>query len=154
MPSERNRLIEGMLAHYPFVLKNFRTYFRNIYRRKILRTNVVTPYSAIFYATHKCNLDCTYCTQKNPEVFSEELDTERTIEIFRRIRKDVDTLLITGGECLMRKDIEELVRAAKPVERVVVDVTRQVIPVRATRQVLHARGRRRGLPGRRPRAGD
>ena len=113
MASERNRLIEGMLAHYPFVLKNFRTYFSNIYRRKVLRTNVVTPYSAIFYATHKCNLDCTYCTQKNPEVFSEELDTERTIEIFRRIRKDVDTLLITGGECLMRKDIEELIRAAK-----------------------------------------
>ena len=105
MASERNRLIEGMLAHYPFVLKNFGTYFSNIYRRKILRTNVVAPYSAIFYATHKCNLDCTYCTQKNPEVFSEELDTERTIEIFRRIRKDVDTLLITGGECLMRKDI-------------------------------------------------
>ena len=113
MASARNRLVEGMLAHYPFVLKNFRTYFSNIYRRKILRTNVVAPYSAIFYATHKCNLDCTYCTQKNPEVFSEELDTERTIEIFRRIRKDVDTLLITGGECLMRKDIEELVRAAK-----------------------------------------
>jgi MoaA/NifB/PqqE/SkfB family radical SAM enzyme len=113
MASERNRLIEGMLAHYPFVLKNFRTYFSNIYRRKILRTNAVTPYSAIFYATHKCNLDCTYCTQKNPEVFSEELDTARTIKIFRRIRKDVDTLLITGGECLMRKDIEELVRAAK-----------------------------------------
>ena len=104
-----------MLAHYPFVLKNFRTYFSNIYRRKILRTNEVAPYSAIFYATHKCNLDCTYCTQKNPEVFSEELDTAQTIEIFRRIRKDVDTLLITGGECLilMRKDIEELVRAAK-----------------------------------------
>jgi hypothetical protein len=31
MASERNRLIEGMLAHYPFVLKNFRTYFTNIY---------------------------------------------------------------------------------------------------------------------------
>lgn len=113
MASERNQLIKGMLAHYPFVLKNFRTYFSNIYRRKVLGSTVVTPYSAIFYATHKCNLDCTYCTQKNPEVFSEELDTERTIEIFRRIRKDVDTLLITGGECLMRRDIEELVRAAK-----------------------------------------
>ncbi len=102
-----------MLSDYPFVLKNVRTYFSNWYRRNILGTTVVTPYSAIFYATHKCNLDCSYCTQKNPEVFSDELDTASTIRLFHNIRKDVDTLLITGGECLMRKDIEELVRAAK-----------------------------------------
>ncbi|MEZ5363833.1 MAG: hypothetical protein R2748_16210 [Bryobacterales bacterium] len=50
--------------------------------------------------------------QKNPEVF-EEVDTEATMRIFANIRKDVDTLLITGGECLMRGDIEELVRRAK-----------------------------------------
>jgi MoaA/NifB/PqqE/SkfB family radical SAM enzyme len=102
-----------MLEHYPFVLKNFSAYFRNLYRRRILKTTVVAPYSAIFYATHKCNLDCSYCTQKNPEVFSDELDTATTIELFRKIRKDVDTILITGGECLMRPDIEELVRAAR-----------------------------------------
>ena len=109
----KHRLVTGMLAHYPFILKNFDAYFRNLWRRKVRRVSVVTPYSAVFYATHKCNLDCFYCTQKNPEVFSEEVDTARTIEIFRNIRKDVDTLLITGGECLMRPDIEELVRAAK-----------------------------------------
>jgi MoaA/NifB/PqqE/SkfB family radical SAM enzyme len=114
MPAAGKRhLVKGMLAQYPFVLKNFRAYFGNLWRRNVLRTTIVTPYSAIFYATHKCNLDCSYCTQKNPEVFSQELDTESTIEIFRNIRKDVDTLLITGGECLMRPDIEELVRAAK-----------------------------------------
>jgi len=111
--SERHHLIKGMLAHYPFILKNFRAYFGNLYRRKVLRSTVVTPYSAIFYATHKCNLDCSYCTQKEPEVFSEEVDTQQTIQLLRNIRKDVDTLLITGGECLMRPDIEELVHAAK-----------------------------------------
>jgi MoaA/NifB/PqqE/SkfB family radical SAM enzyme len=113
MPADRQRLIQGMLQHYPFVLKNFKAYFRNLYRRGVVGTSVVTPYSAIFYATHKCNLDCSYCNQKNPEVFSEELDTPRTIELFRRIRRDVDTILITGGECLMRPDIEELVEAAR-----------------------------------------
>ncbi|MEZ5367388.1 MAG: radical SAM protein, partial [Bryobacterales bacterium] len=88
-------------------------YFGNLWRRKVMGSSVVTPYSAVFYATHKCNLDCSYCTQKNPEVFSEEVDTEATMRIFANIRKDVDTLLITGGECLMRGDIEELVRRAK-----------------------------------------
>ena len=111
--SATHRLVTGMLAHYPFILKNFRAYFGNLWRRNVLRTRVVTPYSAVFYATHKCNLDCSYCTQKNPEVFSDELSTADTIQVFKNIRKDVDTLLITGGECLMRPDIEELVRAAK-----------------------------------------
>jgi MoaA/NifB/PqqE/SkfB family radical SAM enzyme len=111
--NQQHRLIQGMLQHYPFVIKNFKAYFSNLYRRKVLRTTVVTPYSAIFYATHKCNLDCHYCTQKNPEVFSDELDTATTIELFRKIRKDVDTMVITGGECLMRPDIEELIRAAR-----------------------------------------
>ena len=113
MQLTRHRLIEGMLRHYPFVVKNFRAYFGNLYRRNVRKTTLVTPYSAIFYATHKCNLDCSYCNQKNPEVFSEEVDTETTIRIFRAIRKDVDTMLITGGECLMRPDIDELVRAAR-----------------------------------------
>ncbi|MEX2300179.1 MAG: radical SAM protein [Bryobacterales bacterium] len=113
MAADRQRLIRGMIEHYPFVLKNFKAYFRNLYRRGVRGTSVVTPYSAIFYATHKCNLDCSYCNQKNPEVFSEELDTPRTIELFRRIRRDVDTILITGGECLMRPDIEELIEAAR-----------------------------------------
>ena len=70
-----------MLQHYPFVIKNFKAYTKNLYRRHSLAFDrVVTPFSAIFYATHKCNLDCSYCTQKNPEVFSEELDTETTIQ--------------------------------------------------------------------------
>ncbi len=107
------RLVRGMLAQAPFVLKNFRAYFGNLWRRNVLRTRIVVPYSAVFYATHKCNLDCSYCTQKNPEVFSDELSTADTIRLFRNIRKDVDTLLVTGGECLLRPDIEELVRAAK-----------------------------------------
>ena len=102
-----------MLAHSPFVLKNFRAYAGNLFRRSVLRSTVVVPYSAVFYATHRCNLDCSYCTQKNPEVFSQELGTRRTIELFRNIRKDVDTLLITGGECTVRPDIEDLVVAAR-----------------------------------------
>ena len=106
-------LIRGMARYYPYALKNVRAYFSNLYRRRVRRTNVVQPYSAVFYATHKCNLDCTYCTQKNPEVFSEELDTEKTIRVLEVIRRGVDTILFTGGEPLIRPDIEELVRAAR-----------------------------------------
>ena len=102
-----------MIRYYPFVLKNFRAYWSNLYRRRIRRTAVVKPYSAVFYATHKCNLDCSYCTQKNPEVFSEELDTPKTIRVLHAIRRGVDTILFTGGEPLIRPDLEELVRVAR-----------------------------------------
>lgn len=111
-PSGRE-LLKGLLRQYPFVLKNFKLYFRNLYRREILKSTVVAPYAAVFYATHKCNLDCSYCTQKEPDVFSDELPTDRTIDLLRLIRRETDSILFTGGEPLLRPDIEELVRAAR-----------------------------------------
>ena len=47
----------------------------------MLRTNVVAPYAVTFYVTHKCNLTCSYCTQKEPDVFSEELPTAGDVAI-------------------------------------------------------------------------
>ncbi len=107
------KLLRGLLRHYPFVLKNFKHYFQNLYRRDVLHTDIVAPYAAVFYTTHKCNLECTYCTQKEPEVFSQELPTDRTVAIFRAIRRETDSILFTGGEPLLRADVEDLVEAAK-----------------------------------------
>jgi MoaA/NifB/PqqE/SkfB family radical SAM enzyme len=106
-------LLRGLLRHYPFVWKNFKHYFQNLYRRDIRHTNVVAPYAAILYVTHKCNLECTYCTQKEPDVFSDELPTGKTLELLRIIRKETDSILFTGGEPTLRDDIEELARAAR-----------------------------------------
>lgn len=107
------KLLRGLLDHYPFVLKNFKHYFQNLYRRNVRRTNVVAPYAAVLYVTHKCNLACTYCTQKEPDVFSQELPTGQTIELLRLIRRETDSILFTGGEPLLRNDIEELAREAR-----------------------------------------
>ena len=112
-PASGLRLLRGLLRHYPFVLKNFKHYFQNLYRREILRTDVVAPYAAVFYTTHKCNLECTYCTQKEPDVFSQELPTDTTIALLRTIRRETDSILFTGGEPLLRADVEDLVQAAK-----------------------------------------
>jgi MoaA/NifB/PqqE/SkfB family radical SAM enzyme len=105
--------VSGLVRQAPLVLKNFRLYFNNLYRRKLLRTNVVAPYAAIFYATHKCNLDCTYCTQKEPDVFSDELTTADTIRLLSIIRRDTDSIVFTGGEPTLRLDLEELLRVAR-----------------------------------------
>src|SRR5215469_15848369 len=66
----RIELIRGLVKQAPFVAKNFELYFRNGWRRHVLQTKVVAPYAVTFYVTHKCNLDCSYCTQKEPDVFS------------------------------------------------------------------------------------
>src|SRR5260221_1176233 len=112
LPSKRD-LLRGLVRHAPFVVKNFQLYFRNGWRRHVLRTKVVAPYAVTFYVTHKCNLACTYCTQKEPDVFSEELGTADTIQLLRRIRKESDSIVITGGEPTLRSDIEEIVAVAR-----------------------------------------
>src|SRR3981081_271236 len=111
-PSKRD-LLRGLVRQAPFVAKNFQLYFRNAWRRHVLRTKVVAPYAVTFYVTHKCNLACSYCTQKEPDVFSEELPTATTIGLLKRIRKETDSIVITGGEPTLRPDIEELVEAAR-----------------------------------------
>src|SRR5579863_10659158 len=107
------KIIAGLIAQAPFALKTFQLYFTNLYRRKILRTKIVAPYAVIFYATHKCNLACTYCTQKEPDVFSDELTTSDTLRLLSVIRRETDSIVFTGGEPTLRTDIEELIAAAR-----------------------------------------
>lgn len=106
-------LLKGLVRQAPEALKNFRLYFTNLYRRKVLRTNIVAPYAAIFYTTHKCNLACSYCTQKEPDVFSDELSTAETMRLLRIIRRETDSIVFTGGEPTLRPDLEELLEAAR-----------------------------------------
>src|SRR5437763_16103360 len=100
-PSTRD-LLQGLVRQAPFVAKNFQLYFRNAWRRRVLRTKVVAPYAVTFYVTHKCNLDCSYCTQKEPDVFSDELPTRQTIQLLKSIRKETDSIVITGDEPTLR----------------------------------------------------
>ena len=111
-PAKRE-ILRGLVRQAPFVAKNFQLYFRNAWRRNVTGTKVVAPYAVTFYVTHKCNLACSYCTQKEPDVFSDELPTATTIGLLRRIRKETDSIVITGGEPTLRADIEELVEAAR-----------------------------------------
>src|ERR1700724_448888 len=109
-PTKR-QILRGLVRQAPFVAKNFQLYFRNGWRRKILRTKVVAPYAVTFYVTHKCNLACSYCTQKEPDVFSEELGTAETLRLLRKIRRESDSIVITGGGAPLRRDIEGNVEA-------------------------------------------
>jgi MoaA/NifB/PqqE/SkfB family radical SAM enzyme len=112
-PPSKREILRGLVKQAPFVAKSFRLYFQNAWRRNVLRTKIVAPYAVTFYVTHKCNLACSYCTQKEPDVFSDELPTAGTLELLRRIRRETDSVVITGGEPTLRPDIEEIVLAAR-----------------------------------------
>jgi MoaA/NifB/PqqE/SkfB family radical SAM enzyme len=109
----KRELLRGLVRQAPFVAKNFQLYFRNGWRRHVLHTKVVAPYAVTFYVTHRCNLDCSYCTQKEPDVFSDELNTAGTLQLLKRIRRETDSIVITGGEPTLRADIEQIVMAAR-----------------------------------------
>src|SRR3970040_352764 len=100
------QFVRGLLRHHPLVLKNFKLYFQNLYRRRVLRTNVIAPYAAVLYVTHRCTLACSYCTEKEPAVLRDELPTERAIELLRIIPREPDSILFPGGEPLLRNDVE------------------------------------------------
>src|SRR3984893_1358705 len=104
----RRELLRGLVRQAPFVAKNFALYFRNRWRRQVLHTKVAAPYAVTFYVTHKCNLACSYCTQKEPDVFSDELPTAATLQLLKRIRRESDSIVITGGEPTLRADIEQI----------------------------------------------
>ena len=65
--------------------------------------------------TYRCPLQCPYCS--NPLDFAQqdkELTTEQWIEVFRQARAMGSVQLgFSGGEPLTRKDLPELIRAAR-----------------------------------------
>jgi MoaA/NifB/PqqE/SkfB family radical SAM enzyme len=99
----RRELLRGLVRQAPFAAKNFGLYFRNGWRRHVLRTKVVAPYAVTFYVTHKCNLACSYCTQKEPGEPTLRGDIEEIVAAARFHCKFRSVLLITNGTLLDRK---------------------------------------------------
>ncbi len=73
------------------------------------------PFWLLAELTYRCPLQCPYCS--NPLDFAqqgEELTTAQWIEVFRQARElGAAQLGFSGGEPLVRQDLEELIRAAR-----------------------------------------
>jgi MoaA/NifB/PqqE/SkfB family radical SAM enzyme len=55
----------------------------------------------------RCNLSCSHCLAGNLNLFKDELDTEACLSIVERFAEcELDRVVITGGEPLLRKDLE------------------------------------------------
>ncbi|HEY3448918.1 MAG TPA: radical SAM protein [Myxococcales bacterium] len=70
-----------------------------------------------WYVTHRCALSCEYCCDGEGRPFkdlgSRELSVPEAERLLRLLRREADTLDITGGEPLVREDLEELLGTAK-----------------------------------------
>jgi len=72
---------------------------------------LVTVY---WICTQACNLRCTYCYQEATVARPHELSTVEAIDLIDQVvEAGVRTLVFTGGEPFMRRDVLELARYAK-----------------------------------------
>jgi MoaA/NifB/PqqE/SkfB family radical SAM enzyme len=82
-----------------------------------LRKEPVRPLLFSYYVTHRCGLNCRYCCDGDGKRFEEdpipELSADETIRLFSILRRACDTLDITGGEPMMREDLEEILASAR-----------------------------------------
>ena len=73
------------------------------------------PYTLVAELTYRCPLRCSYCS--NPVDWAKrknELDTETWMRVFREAEElGVVGLNLTGGEPILRKDLEELIAEAR-----------------------------------------
>lgn len=65
-----------------------------------------------YYLTHRCPMNCRYCSDGDGNPFKTtavpELDTEAAKRLITILSKSADTLDVTGGEPMMRPDLEEI----------------------------------------------
>src|SRR5258708_6835592 len=78
----------------------------------------IRPYTLIAELSYRCPLRCSYCS--NPLDWAkhrDELDTATWLRVFREAEDlGVVQLNLTGGEPLVRDDLEELVAFARALE--------------------------------------
>ena len=89
-----------------------------------------------YYVTHRCRLNCRYCCDGGGRRFREdpcpELDTAQARALVDILSRSADTLDITGGEPLLRDDLEEILAHLSspkldPVEAVLVPFARDTV---------------------------
>ncbi len=93
-------------------------YMRN-YASIALGRQPVRPLLFSYYITHRCRLKCRYCSDGDGHPFKDtlvdELNTSPAKELISLLRQTSDTLDITGGEPMVRNDLEEILAHAQSI---------------------------------------
>ena len=91
-------------------------YVRNL-ASVAMRREPERPLLFSYYVTHRCDLNCCYCCDGDGVRFKEnpirELDVDEARRLIEALRRSGDTLDITGGEPLVREDLEDILESAQ-----------------------------------------
>ncbi len=79
-------------------------------KRGVLNYFTKRPLCVSFEITHSCNARCRHC-HRGGTVKEQKATPEKFAEIFQEIKPPV--IQISGGEPLVRKDVEEIIKALK-----------------------------------------
>jgi MoaA/NifB/PqqE/SkfB family radical SAM enzyme len=85
------------------------------FKVRCFKNPLVRPLLLAYFVTYRCNLKCLYCDYSHsyqPKVDT-ELSTHKAMELLKIIRAGVPSIAFSGGEPLVREDIELLVNRAK-----------------------------------------
>ncbi|MTV21754.1 radical SAM/SPASM domain-containing protein [Staphylococcus delphini] len=97
----------GMIFKYytDYVINN---YYNSTFKFRSTDISINTVY---FHVTQRCNLKCSYCYNKDNLNKADMLKTDTVKSIIDKLVKiNVKHINFTGGEILLRKDIEEIVK--------------------------------------------
>lgn len=88
-----------------------------LYHKYVSKPKRWYPFLAVYYLTYACNFRCSYCSDGSGTPYYElpnnPVEAEKVIEIFKRIRKYCNTLVITGGEPLNYPDFKKVISKIK-----------------------------------------
>lgn len=75
------------------------------------------PIHPVYEVTANCNLRCLHCHARGGELSKDELDTRKAKRVIENIAsvREFRTLVFTGGEPLVRRDIYELMKHASDI---------------------------------------
>lgn len=89
----------------------------NLWRALILGKDHVLPFVSVFHLTHRCDANCTWCSQR--AVIGEEEHPEQPLEKLRTILlklfKISPALYITGGEPTLCEELVPLLKMAREI---------------------------------------
>ena len=73
-----------------------------------------SPLLVVWDYTYKCNLKCKHCYSSAGNPHTNEMNTQQALETVKKLAEaDVASIAFSGGEPLMRKDIYQVLKAAR-----------------------------------------
>jgi MoaA/NifB/PqqE/SkfB family radical SAM enzyme len=94
------------------VLRSFQNWLHHVARRS---PRGFHPLLTVHYLTYACALRCPYCCDGHGRRYSDlrapVLRTAQALELYARIRRRCDFLVVTGGEPLDHPDVDEILAA-------------------------------------------